>query len=181
MILQALAKKWWLLLLRGIVAVLFGILAFAWPGITLVTLVIFYGAYALIDGIVALAAAIGGGAMTPRWWLAIVGIAGIAAGLITFFWPGITALVLITLIGAWMLAHGVLEIIGAIKLRHEIDNEWLLIISGAVSVVVGLFVLAQPGAGALAFVWLIAAYAIAFGLLMIGLSLRLKKHLPATA
>ena len=160
---------------------LFGILAFAWPGLTLVALVIFYGAYALIDGVVALAAAIGGGAMTPRWWLAIVGIAGIAAGLMTFYWPGITALVLITLIGAWMLAHGVLEIIGAIKLRHEIDNEWLLIISGFVSVIVGLFVLAQPGAGALAFVWLIAAYAIAFGLLMIGLSLRLKNHRFATA
>jgi uncharacterized membrane protein HdeD (DUF308 family) len=176
MILQALAKKWWLLLLRGIVAVLFGILAFTWPGLTLVTLVILYGAYALIDGIVALAAAIGGGNTMPRWWLAIVGIAGIAAGLITFFWPGITALVLIALIGAWTLAHGVMEIIGAIKLRNEIDNEWLLILSGLVSVVFGLIVLARPGAGALALVWLIAAYAVAFGILMIILSLRLKNH-----
>jgi uncharacterized membrane protein HdeD (DUF308 family) len=86
-----------------------------------------------------------GGEMTPRWWLAIVGIAGIAAGLVTFYWPGITALVLITLIGAWILAHGVMEIIGAIKLRNEIDNEWLLILSG-----LGIVVLAQPGAGALA-------------------------------
>lgn len=179
MILQALAKKWWLLLLRGIVAVLFGILAFAWPGLTLVTLVIFYGAYALVDGIVALAAAFGGGETTPRWWLAIVGIAGIAAGLVTFYWPGITALVLITLIGAWILAHGVMEIIGAIKLRNEIDNEWLLILSGLLSVVVGIVVLAQPGAGALALVWLIAGYAVAFGILMIALSLRLKSHRPA--
>ena len=114
--------------------------------------------------------------MTPRWWLAIVGIAGIAAGLITFYWPGITALVLITLIGAWILAHGIMEIIGAIKLRNEIDNEWLLILSGLLSVVVGIIVLAQPGAGALAFVWLIAAYAVVFGILMIALSLRLKNH-----
>jgi uncharacterized membrane protein HdeD (DUF308 family) len=120
-----------------------------------------------------------GGEMTPRWWLAIVGIAGIAAGLVTFYWPGITALVLITLIGAWILAHGVMEIIGAIKLRNEIDNEWLLILSGLLSVVVGIIVLAQPGAGALALVWLIAAYAVAFGILMIALSLRLKSHRPA--
>jgi uncharacterized membrane protein HdeD (DUF308 family) len=120
-----------------------------------------------------------GGEMTPRWWLAIVGIAGIAAGLVTFYWPGITALVLITLIGAWILAHGVMEIIGAIKLRNEIDNEWLLILSGLLSVVVGIVVLAQPGAGALALVWLIAGYAVAFGILMIALSLRLKSHRPA--
>ena len=180
MILQALAKKWWLLLLRGVVAVLFGILAFTWPGLTLVTLVIFYGAYALIDGIVALSAAFGGGEMAPRWWLAIVGVAGIAAGLITVFWPGITALVLITLIGAWTLAHGVMEIIGAIKLRNEIDNEWLLILSGLLSAVFGIVVLAQPGTGALALVWLIAAYAVAFGILMIILSLRLKNHRFAT-
>ena len=98
------------------------------------------------------------------------------AGLITFYWSGITALVLITLIGAWILAHGIMEIIGAIKLRNEIDNEWLLILSGLLSVVVGIIVLAQPGAGALALVWLIAAYAVAFGLLMIALSLRLKIH-----
>ena len=176
MILQALAKKWWLLLLRGILAVLFGILAFTWPGLTLLTLVILYGAYAAIDGIVALAAAFGGGQGASRWWLAIVGIVGIAAGLTAFYWPGITALVLITLIGAWTLAHGIMEIIGAIKLRHEIDNEWLLIFSGLLSVLFGIFVLAQPGAGALALVWLIAAYAVAFGILMIALSLRLKNH-----
>ena len=177
--LHALAKNWWLVLLRGIVAVLFGLLAFAMPGLTLVALVILYGAYALADGIFALAAAVGGREILPRWWLAIVGLFGVAAGLATFFWPGVTALVLILLIGTWTVAHGVMEIIGAIQLRKEIDNEWLLILSGLLSVLFGIFVLAQPGAGAVALVWLIATYAVAFGILMIALSLRLKNYRPA--
>jgi uncharacterized membrane protein HdeD (DUF308 family) len=176
MLLHALAKNWWLVLLRGIIAVLFGVLAFGWPGLTLVVLVLLYGAYALTDGILALAAAIAGREVLPRWWLAIVGISGIAAGLATFFWPGLTALVLILLIGAWTIAHGIMEIIGAIKLRKEIDHEWLLILSGLVSVAFGFIVLARPEAGALAFAWVIAAYAVVFGILMIGLSLRLRKH-----
>src|SRR5262245_2355725 len=87
-LLNALAQSWWLLLLRGIAAIIFGVLAFVWPGITLVTLVLFYGAYALVDGIFAVMAAIRGGTPGPRWWLAIVGLCGIVVGLLTFFWPG---------------------------------------------------------------------------------------------
>jgi uncharacterized membrane protein HdeD (DUF308 family) len=163
-------------LLRGIIAVLFGVLAFGWPGLTFVVLVFLYGVYALADGILALAAAIAGREVLPRWWLAIVGLSGIAAGLATFFWPGVTALVLLLLIGAWTIAHGVMEIIGAIKLRKEIDHEWLLILSGVVSVAFGLIVLVRPEAGALALAWVIAGYAVVFGVLMIALSLRLKKY-----
>lgn len=177
MLLHGLAKNWWLLLLRGIAAIVFGILAFAWPGITLLSLVILYGAYALVDGVLAIAAAIGGGGgTTPRWWLIVVGLLGIAAGLLTFFWPQITALVLLMFIGAWALIHGVFEIIGAIRLRKEIDNEWMLILSGALSVVFGAAMLIMPGAGALALIWVIGAYAIIFGILFIGFAFRLKKH-----
>jgi uncharacterized membrane protein HdeD (DUF308 family) len=178
--LPAMAKSWWLVLLRGIAGIVFGVLAFVWPGLTLLTLVILYGAYALVDGIFALIAAFSGGAKpVPTWWLIVVGVAGIAAGIVTFLWPGITAFVLIIFIGAWAIVHGIFEIVGAIRLRKEIDNEWWLILAGALSVIFGIIVLLAPGAGALGLIWVIGAYSIAFGILLVGLSLRLRKHLPA--
>jgi uncharacterized membrane protein HdeD (DUF308 family) len=180
--LHALAKNWWLVLLRGIAGIVFGILAFVWPGLTLAVLILLYGAYALVDGVFALITAFTGGAKpVPTWWLIVVGLCGIAAGLITFIWPGVTALVLIVFIGAWAIAHGIFEIIGAIKLRKEIDNEWWLILAGALSVIFGVIVLAAPGAGALALVWVIGAYSLVFGILLVGLSLRLRKHRHAGA
>jgi uncharacterized membrane protein HdeD (DUF308 family) len=175
-ILRALAKNWWLLLLRGIAAIVFGVLAFAWPGLTLLTLILLYGAYALIDGVIAIVAAITGNAPAGRWWLAIAGILGIAVGALTFMLPGMTALILLFTIAGWAVAIGVLQIIGAIRLRKEIDNEWLLILNGAISVFFGLGVMVYPGAGALALVWVIGTYAIIAGVLYIGLALRLKKH-----
>jgi uncharacterized membrane protein HdeD (DUF308 family) len=176
---QVLARYWWLVLLRGIAAIIFGILAFIWPGITLVTLVLFWGAFVLIDGILALAHAIMGGGMASRWWLALVGVAGIVAGLLTFVWPGLTALVLLVFIACWAIVIGVFEIYGAIKLRKEIDNEWMLILSGALSVLFGVILLVAPGAGAIGLIWVIAAYAIVFGVLLVGLALRLKKQQAA--
>jgi uncharacterized membrane protein HdeD (DUF308 family) len=175
--LHALAKGWWLLLLRGIAAIVFGVLAFVWPGLTLVTLVLFYGAFALVDGVIALIAAFTGGAKpVPTWWLVVVGLLGIAAGIVTFAMPGITAILLILFMGVWALVHGIFEIIGAIQLRREIDNEWMLILSGVVSVLFGLIVLIAPGAGALGLIWAIAAYSIVFGISFVALALRLRKH-----
>jgi uncharacterized membrane protein HdeD (DUF308 family) len=175
--LHALAKGWWLLLLRGIASIIFGVLAFAWPGLTLVTLVLFYGAFVLIDGVIALIAAFSGGPKPlPTWWLVVVGLLSIAAGVVTFMMPGITAILLVLFMGAWALVHGIFEIIGAIQLRKEIDNEWMLILSGVVSVLFGLIVLIAPGAGALALIWVIAAYSIVFGITFIALALRLRKH-----
>src|SRR5438445_9246503 len=110
---QALARYWWLLLLRGIAAIIFGVLSFAWPGITLVTLVLFWGAFALVDGVLALANAFMGGNMGHRWWLALVGLAGIAAGVVTFMAPGLTALVLLLFFAGWAIALGVFQIVGA--------------------------------------------------------------------
>ncbi len=132
--LHALADNWWLILLKGICAIVFGLLALAWPGVTVMTLVLLYGAFALVEGVLALAAAIKGDTPAPRWWLAAVGLIGIIAGALTFLWPGITALVLLFLIAAWAIATGIMEIIGAIRLRKEIDDEWLLIAAGALSV-----------------------------------------------
>ena len=163
--LHALAKSWWLLLLRGIASIIFGVLAFIWPGLTLVTLVLLYGAFALVDGVLSLIAAFTGSAKpVPTWWLVVVGMLGIAAGIVTFLWPGITAILLILFIGAWALVHGIFEIIGAIQLRKEIDNEWMLILGGVLSVLFGAIVLIAPGAGALGLIWAIAAYSIVFGI-----------------
>jgi uncharacterized membrane protein HdeD (DUF308 family) len=173
---HALAKNWWMLLLRGIAAIIFGGLALAWPGMTLLTLVLFYGAYALIDGVLAIGAAIAGGTLLPRWWLAVVGLLGIAAGLLTLMMPGLTTVVLLYLIAGWAIATGVFQIIGAIRLRKEIDNEWLLILGGIVSVLFGGAMFAAPGAGALALITVIGIYAVFIGVLLVALSFRLRKH-----
>ena len=173
---HALAKNWWLLLLRGIAAIIFGLLAFAWPGLTLVTLILFYGAFVLVDGVLAVIAAITGGVPGSRWWLAIIGLLGIAAGLVTFMMPGLTAVLLLLFIAGWAIATGVFQIIGAIKLRKEIDNEWLLILGGIISVLFGVSMMLAPGAGALALVWVIGAYSVVIGTIFVALALRLRKH-----
>jgi uncharacterized membrane protein HdeD (DUF308 family) len=173
---HALAKNWWLLLLRGIAAIIFGVLAFVWPGLTLLTLILFYGAFALVDGVLAIMAAVTGGAPAPRWWLALVGLLGIAAGLLTFLMPGVSALVLLFFIAGWAIATGVLQIIGAIQLRKEIDNEWLLILGGVISVLFGVAMMLAPGAGALALVWVIGIYSVVLGVTFVALAFRLKKH-----
>lgn len=172
---SALHRSWWLLLLRGIIAVAFGIATFVWPQISLVSLVLVYGIYAVADGILALVAAIRGGGIAPRWWLALGGIASLAAGALAFVWPGLTALVLVYLIGFWSIVRGVLEIVGAIRLRNEIPNEWSLGLAGALSVLFGVILVVAPGAGALGLLWLIAAWAVLFGLLLIWVAFRVRK------
>jgi uncharacterized membrane protein HdeD (DUF308 family) len=175
--LEHLGRNWGWVVLRGVAAVLFGILAFAWPGITLAVLVIVWGAYALADGVLALVAAYRVRDQgKPFWSLVIVGLLGIAAGIVTFIWPGMTALLLLMFIAAWAVVMGIFQIVAAIRLRKEIENEWLLGLSGVLSVLFGVIMFAQPGAGALAVIWVIAAYAIAFGILLIWLGLRLRKR-----
>lgn len=180
---NTLSKTWWLVLLRGLCAITFGILAFVWPGLTLISLVILYGIYALVDGGLAVFAALAGGGAVSRWWLLAAGLLGLAAGVITLLWPGMTAIVLIMFIGAWALGHGIVEIIGAIQLRKEIENEWWLIGSGLLSVIFGLIVITRPGAGAMAMIWLIGGYALVFGAMLVALAFRLKgqHHVPAVA
>jgi uncharacterized membrane protein HdeD (DUF308 family) len=173
---HALAKNWWLILLRGICAVIFGLLTFAWPGVTLAVLVLFYGAFAFADGVLALVAAVMGGQPAPRWWLAIVGVLGLAAGLITLMMPGITALILLYCIAFWAIAIGVMQIFGAIRLRKEIDNEWMLIASGIISVLFGLILIVNPGAGAMGVLFVIGVYAVIHGIILITLAMRLRRH-----
>jgi uncharacterized membrane protein HdeD (DUF308 family) len=166
-----LARYWWAVALRGLLAVLFGLAAFLWPGITLVSLVLLFGAYALVDGIFAIVAAF----RAREWWpLLLEGVAGIAAGVATFLWPGITALALLYLIAAWAIITGILEIVAAIRLRRVIENEWWLALGGVASIILGVVMVAAPGAGALGLVWAIGAYALLFGVIMIALGFRLR-------
>jgi len=165
------ARHWWVILLRGLFAILFGILAFAYPGITLASLVMVYGIFVLADGLVALF----GGMGNSLWPSLLVGLVGVAAGLLTFFYPGITALVLLYFIAAWAIVKGVFEIVIAFKLREVIQGEWALILAGALSVAFGVLVFLFPGAGALSIIWIIGAYALAFGVLLVLASLKIRK------
>ncbi|MGD9738734.1 MAG: HdeD family acid-resistance protein [Bauldia sp.] len=175
-LLRRMSENWWLFLVRGVLAIIFGVIAIAVPIATVITLAIIFGIYAIIDGVMALASAIRGDSKMPRWWLVIVGIAGIAAGILAIVWPDLTALLLITFIGAWAVVRGVFEIIGAIALRREIDNEWMLILGGVLSVLFGVFVLIAPGAGAIALAWLIGIAALLLGIMLVGLAFRLRRH-----
>lgn len=163
------------LIIRGIVGVGIGILAFLWPGLTIAVLVAIFGVYALIDGVTNV---ILGLTHTPghgRSWVQVLqGIAGIAAGVITFAYPGLTALALIWLIAAWAIVTGVLEIVAAIRLRRIIPGEWMLALSGVLSLIFGILVFAFPGAGAVGIAWVLGAYAAAAGVVLIALGVRLR-------
>ena len=174
--LRPLTRSWWLMLLRGIAGVLFGIAAFIWPGLTVLALTLLYGAFAMADGIFSLGAAVTGRGerSIPTWWLVLIGLLGIAVGVVAFLWPGLTAFALVIMIGAWAVAIGVMQIIGAIWLRHEIEDEWLLIAAGILSVLFGAAVLLKPGAGALALAWAIGTFAILSGILLVAFALRIK-------
>jgi len=176
-LLSALADYWWLLLLRGLAAIAFGVLAFIWPGLTLVTLTLVWGAYALADGILALWAALAatGGDAGRRWWLALGGVVSILAGLVAFFYTGMTALVLLMFIAAWAIIIGVVLIWGAIELRKILDDAWLIGLNGALAVAFGVLLFARPGTGALAVVWMIGWFAVVFGILHIALAFRLRR------
>ncbi len=178
---HVLARNWWALLIRGIAAVIFGILAFVWPGATIVAIGILFGAYALVDGIFAIVAAIRAAETHQRWWpFVLEGIVGILIAAITFYDVGITLLALYFTIAAWAFLTGIFEIVAAVQLRKLIANEIWLIIGGIASILFGVLMIWRPLAGALAVIWLIGAYAIIFGVIMIAFSLRLRGHVHPT-
>jgi uncharacterized membrane protein HdeD (DUF308 family) len=171
---KTLSSSWWWLVVRGLAAIAFGILAIAWPAVTLLFLLALFAAYAIVSGGVAII-----GSLKNRddrgWWLVLVfGIISVAAGVVAIFYPGITALALIIVIGVNAVFSGVLDIAMAVRLRKEIRGEWLLGLAGLVSILFGVFVILLPGAGALALIWLISVYAIATGILFIILGIKLR-------
>ncbi len=170
-------ENWWFTLLRGILSILFGIMTFVWPGLTVISLTILWGAYALVDGVMAIVTAFrsSSAATSSRWWLGLAGVVGVLAGLLTFVFPLGTSLGLLIFLSAWLVVSGVLQIVGAIRLREQIDNEWLLGLVGLLSIVLGISLVAFPGSGLVSVAWMIGTFAIIAGISFIGLSMRLKK------
>jgi uncharacterized membrane protein HdeD (DUF308 family) len=172
---MVLVANWWAFVLRGVIAVLFGLMAFFMPGMALLTLVFMFGFYSIADGIFNIIAAFQRAPSQQPWWaLLISGILGIIAGLIALFIPGITAIVLLYIIAGWAIATGIMQIVAAVRLRKQIDGEWLLALSGVLSVVLGVLIAIFPGAGALTVVIWIGAYAFVFGILLISLGVKLR-------
>jgi len=170
-----LARNWWVLLLRGIVAILFGALTFASPGISLASLVLLFGAFCLADGLMAAWTALSNRKQKENGWLLLIGgLLGIGVGLLTIFQPAVTGLALLFYIAIWAITTGVVQVLTAIRLRQEIANEWMLILAGLASVAFGALLMLRPGAGALAVLWLIGSYAIVFGLLLVVLALEVR-------
>lgn len=170
-----LARNWWAVVLRGVAGIVFGIVALVMPVATIAALVLLFGAYALVDGIFNIVAAVTGRTGERPWWtLLLAGLVGIGAGLATFFLPGLTALTLLYVIAAWAVVIGVLEIVAAVRLRRVITNEWWLGLSGALAIVFGVLIMLAPGAGALAMVLWIGAFAVVYGLALVVLGLRLR-------
>jgi uncharacterized membrane protein HdeD (DUF308 family) len=174
-LLEDLSDHWWVILLRGIVGVIFAVLAFVWPGATLLALIFVWGVYAIVDGAFALYLTYLAVRQQRRWWPYLLeGLIGIGAGVVAFVLPGLTALALLFLIAGWAIVTGVVEIIAAVDLRKQIDNEWLLGLAGVFSIVFGILVALQPDAGAVAVVWTVGAYALVFGITLIALAFRVR-------
>lgn len=173
--LARLSSHWWLFLIRGVLALALGIVMPLVPGAAILTLALVFGAYAFVDGIVAIAAAIRmRHADSQLLWLIVEGVLGVLTGIVTFVYPGITALVLVFLFAWWAVFSGIAAIVTAVRFRALIPNEWLTIILGVLSVVTGVVMFLVPAAGALAIVWTISVYALLAGIVMIGLAFRLR-------
>lgn len=172
-VLPTLTAYWWALLFRGIAAVLFGLAAIFWPGLTLFTLIVFFGAYTVVDGIFAIVTAIRGSG-SRRWLLLAEGVIGVLVGLIALFSPGMTALVFLYVIAAWAILTGVLKVVMAVWLRREIDNEWTMALGGVLWVLLGVVLAVLPGVGVLSLTWLIGIFALGAGLTYLVLAFKVR-------
>lgn len=183
LVLPQLARSWWLFVLRGVAAILFGLLAFMRPAITLEVLVLLFAFWALFDGVFALISSVGAAEAHEPWWpLVLMGLLSVGAGVVTLRWPGLTALALLFVIAYWSIFRGILEIVAAARLRDLIHGEWWLILGGIVSIAFGALLIMNPGSGLLAVIWLVGIYAVIFGISLVMLGLRLKNlagELPA--
>jgi uncharacterized membrane protein HdeD (DUF308 family) len=172
---SVIANRWWAVVIRGVAAILFGILTFAAPGTSLLAIAVIFGIYAIVDGALDLAFAWRRAHEGRRWgWLVFEGVVGIGAGVIALAWPDLTAMVLLTVIALWAIVTGAAEIAAAIRLRRHIQGEWMLATGGVLSIIFGVLLLLFPGAGVLVLLSLIGAYALVFGLLLIALGVRLR-------
>jgi uncharacterized membrane protein HdeD (DUF308 family) len=167
-----LAQNWWAFVLRGIFAILFGIGALSFPGLTVLVFVVLFGFYCLVDGFTSLLLAFDA---ESKGWYVLGGLVSLAAGVFAFMRPGLTAIAVLIVIGIWAIVRGVIEIVTAIQIRKAVEGEWMLATAGIISVLFGLFVVARPGQGALTMIWLIALFALMFGFLEIGAGFKLRR------
>jgi len=175
-LLELLSRNWWLLLLRGVAAIAFAVLSWAQPGLTLSALILLFGAYALVDGVLGIWSAFAARKKHRQGWLLLLGgLFSLAAGVATFVMPGVTALALLIYIAIWAIGIGAMQLVAAVRLRKEIEGEWLLGLNGLLSIALGAWLLAQPGAGILALLWVLAAYALLAGIVLVVLAFRLRK------
>ena len=173
--LSSLTRNWWMAALRGALAVIFGVVAFAWPGITFEALVLLFGAYMFVDGVMVLSFGIMAAGDGQQWWpLVLGGILGIGLGVLTFAQPAAMGLTLVYVVGFWAIVTGLLEVVAAIRLRDVISGEWLMGLSGVLSIIFGVLVAAQPNSGAIGLVYLFGFYAILAGISQVGLGFRLR-------
>ena len=174
MLTEWIIRHWWTFVLRGVLAILFGIVAVIWPGLTVATLIVIFGAYLLVDGVFSIGAAFVNGG-NGRWvQYLLIGVIDVIIGLATLIWPGVTALGLIWFIGIWSVIVGVLQIFGSFRLRQSVGNEIWALVSGVLAVLVGLYLMVFPGSGAVALVWVIGIYAIVFGAMLMALGFQLR-------
>jgi uncharacterized membrane protein HdeD (DUF308 family) len=172
---MVLARNWWALAVRGILAVLLGLVAFALPGVFLASLVWLFGAYCLVDGVFAIVAGLRAAQRHERWWpLALEGLVDITVGVVTLLLPAAAVLALLYLVSAWSIITGVFRISAAVRLRRQIRGEWLLILNGVLSVLFGVAIVVYPAVGLVTVVWIIGMYAILFGIILLALALRLR-------
>ncbi len=173
--LSLVSRDWWVYAIRGVAAILFGIMALIWPAPTLAVLVLLFGAYAFVDGIALLVALARGDALarSHKWVTGIMGVLGIAAAIVTLLWPGMTALTLLYVVATWAIATGILQIVAAIEFRREIDGEFFMVLGGIFSIAFGGLLVAFPGAGLLSLVWLVGFWAELFGFSSLGIAYRL--------
>jgi uncharacterized membrane protein HdeD (DUF308 family) len=172
---ETLSRNWWAVLLRGLAGIAFGLATLIAPGISIAGLIILFGAYALIDGVLAIVSAVRRRGRHDRWGLLVLeGIVGVGAAVVTVLWPGLTALALLFVIAGWAIVTGVLEIASAVVLRKQITGEWLLVLSGIASLIFGVVLFLFPVAGVVAIALLIGSYALVFGIILVVLAFRLR-------
>lgn len=171
---STLSKNWWALALRGLVAVLFGLVVVFSPGSSLIVLVLAFGAYAMVDGVLSLIAGIRGTA-GPQWLLIVEGTVGVLAGVVAFAWPGVTALIVLYIVAFRAILGGIVGVVAAIALRREMEGEWFLVLVGALSIFFGVLLAVLPVAGILSLVWLVGMYAVVVGIALLALASRVRR------